>query len=101
MVLQKNVGLDLRGPVKNPLERNVINAVNGKLENGAGQVSLLVDPSCRNLISALQKQRLSPGGDPSPMEANEHHFARALGWLVHYLYPVRRDVKNSARVANG
>ena len=81
-------GLDLRGPNKNPADRDMINAINGKLRNGADQVSLLVDPSCTQRIASLGRQRLGAGGKPATMENGEDHFGRALGYLVHYLYPV-------------
>lgn len=101
VVLLRDCGLDVRGPVKNPEERNRINAVNAKLQNGSEQVALLIDPQCKRTIASLQKQRLGAGGTPTGMSGGEDHFAKALGHLVHYLYPVGRRQLLQAKSING
>lgn len=100
VALLRDAGLNVRGPIRNPAERDRINALNGKLENGAGQVSLIIDPSCTHTISALQRQRLGANKAPGGMRDGEDHYARALGHIVHYLYPITRAVREAKAAAN-
>lgn len=85
--LLRAVGLHVQGPKRNPADKDRQNALNAKLRNANDEVTLLIDPKCRHLIAALQGQRLTPKGDrEAEMTDKEHHYARALGYLVHYFW---------------
>jgi len=78
-------GLTVRGPTKNPKDIDLTNKVNGKLRNGAGRVTLLVDPRCEKTIDCLKNQRrTATTGAPAVMTENQQNYGLALGYLVHY-----------------
>lgn len=91
--LLRRAGLDVRGPTRNPWDVDLINAVNAKLCNANGEVSLTIDPSCVNTITAAQKWRRSPNGKPALMEGGEERYGRALGYLVHFFWPSKAEAR--------
>ena len=78
-------GFTVRGPTKNPRDIDLTNKVNGKLRNGAGRVTLLVDPRCEKTIDCLKNQRrTATTGAPAVMPDNQQNYGLALGYLVAY-----------------
>jgi hypothetical protein len=84
----RNEDHHVQGPRRNPSDRDRRNVVNAKLRNAKDEATLFIDPRCKRLIAALQGQRLTQRGDrEAEMECKSHHFARALGYVVHYFWP--------------
>ena len=72
--------------------RDIGNSILGKLRNGAGRVTLLVDPRCERTLACLRGQRrTSSSGAPAVMPENEQVFGLALGYLVHQ-FTTRADM---------
>jgi hypothetical protein len=71
-------------PKANPPVRRRVELVNGKLCNAAGDVGLLVDPKCRELIADFETGVVG-GRDARDRQAGDGrltHLSDALGYLV-------------------
>ena len=86
-----NAGFDVKCRNKAPLVRDRINAVNSKLKNSNGKNSLFVLKSCKNVIKSLERQIYKEGTHVPDKDSGFDHFNDALGYLVEYKYPIRRN----------
>ena len=89
----KNAGFEVRCRSTHPLVRDRINAVNSKLKNVNGKSSLFMIKSCKNLIKSLQRQIYKEGTHVPDKDSGYDHFNDALGYMIEYMYPLRRDFK--------
>jgi hypothetical protein len=86
-------GLDIsyNVPLGQPSQRDSINAVNGRLRNGKGEVGLLIDPSNVNLNDDLEQVVYDKsGGIDKSMETGSNprvHWQDNLRYLVHRAFP--------------
>lgn len=71
--------------------RDRINAVNSRLCSSAGVRYLYIDPKCKYTIESLERQTYKEGTS-QPEKSGYDHMNDALGYLVDYLFPVRRDI---------
>ena len=90
-----NAGFDVKCRNKAPLVRDRINAVNSKLKNSNGKNSLFVLKSCKNVIKSLERQIYKEGTHVPDKDSGFDHFNDALGYLVEYKYPIRRNFEPS------
>jgi hypothetical protein len=88
----RNSGFTLKVKNINPPVKDRIAAVNASLKATDGTVKLSVDPKCRNLIKCISGQVYKEGTQiPQKDGANDlSHFNDALGYLVHWINPIRR-----------
>ena len=93
LALLKNAGFEVRARNKAPLVRDRINAVNSKFKNAKGVNSLYVLKSCKNTIKSIERQIYKEGTNVPDKDGSHDHFNDALGYLVEYNFPVRRDFK--------
>ena len=93
LALLKNAGFEVRARNKAPLVRDRINAVNSKFKNTKGVNSLYVLKSCKNVIKSIERQIYKEGTNVPDKDGSHDHFNDALGYLVEYNFPVRRDFK--------
>ena len=87
----KNAGFDVKVRTNHPLIRDRINAVNTKLKNANGMSSLFVLKTCKNMIKSIERQVYKEGTIVPDKESGFDHFNDALGYMVEYLYPLRRN----------
>ena len=79
--------------------RDRINAVNAKLKNAAGVISMFVDPKCKHLIQCLERQIYKEGTSQPDKSEGFDHMNDALGYFVDYLYPIEsRKIKHTRLV---
>ena len=72
--------------------RDRINAVNSKLKNANGHRHIFIEPTCKILIKGLQRQLYKEGTNiPEKLDGLDH-MNDACGYLIDYLYPVRRNI---------
>ena len=57
--------------------------------------SLFVLNSCRNMIKSIERQVYKENTNVPDKESGFDHFNDAIGYLVEYLYPLKRDFKPS------
>ena len=93
LAILKNAGFEVYSRNSAPLVRDRINAVNAKLKNAKGQVSLSIVNSCKNVIKSIERQIYKEGTHIPDKDSGYDHFNDALGYFVEYCFPLRRDFK--------
>ena len=91
----KNAGFNIRVRNNHPLIRDRINSVNAKLKNAKGDNSLFIDKKCKNVIKSLERQIYKEGTTIPDKDSGYDHMNDALGYMIEYLYPLRREFKPS------
>jgi len=75
---------------KHPPIADRVNAVNRMLKSADGQVRLYIHPKCKNLIASLEQTIYKKGSRDIDKDADVEHSADALGYGIHYQFPVRK-----------
>jgi hypothetical protein len=79
-----NVKVEYRAPRSNPSVKERINLTNRQLKTAAGQIGLLVDPRCKELIQDLEQ--VCYKADTNQIDKNRDrlrtHLSDALGYLL-------------------
>ena len=88
----RNAGMVVKAGRTQPPVRDRINAVNSLLLNSVGQRRLIVHPRCTKLTEALIKHQYKEGTQIPDKNSGYDHITDALGYLVEYTFPVRRDI---------
>ena len=91
LAILKNYGFDVRCKNTAPLVRDRINAVNSTLKNVAGKSSLFVLNTCKNVIKSIERQIYKEGTHIPDKDSGYDHMNDALGYLIEYNYPIRRN----------
>lgn len=86
-----NAGFSVRVGRTNPAVLDRIAAVNSRLCSSAGQRNILVNKKCRNLIKSLTNQ-VYKEGTRLPEKDGFDHMNDALGYLVAWHWPVKKEV---------
>jgi len=87
----KNVGFDVKCKNTAPLIRDRINAVNSKLKNVNGKNNLFIVKSCKNVIKSIERQIYKEGTHIPDKDSGFDHMNDALGYLVEYNFPLKRN----------
>ena len=91
LAILKNFGYEVKCKNTAPLVRDRINAVNSKLKNVAGKSSLFILNSCKNVIKSIERQIYKEGTTIPDKDSGFDHMNDALGYLIEYNYPIRRN----------
>ena len=91
LAILKNNGFDVRCRSTAPLVRDRINAVNSKLKNVNGKNSLFIVKFCKNAIKSIERQIYKEGSHIPDKNSGYDHMNDALGYLVEYNFPLRRN----------
>ena len=91
LTILQNAGFICKAPNAHTPVRDRINAVNSRLGNSAGETRLLIAPSCKYTIEGLERQTYKEGTVQPDKESGYDHQMDALGYMVDYMFPVRRD----------
>ena len=91
----KNAGFDVYARHKAPLVRDRINAVNSKLKNTNNESTLFIVNSCKNVIKSLERQIYKEGTHIPDKDHGYDHFNDALGYLIEYMFALKREFKPS------
>jgi phage terminase large subunit len=87
-----NAGFVVKAPRVHTPVRDRINAVNSRLCDTIGIRRLFIDPKCKYTIEGLERQTYKEGSSQPDKESGYDHMNDALGYMVDYLFPVRRDI---------
>ena len=87
----KNAGFDVKCKNTAPLIRDRINAVNAKLKNVNGKNSLFIVKSCKNVIKSIERQIYKEGTHVPDKDSGFDHMNDALGYLIEFNFPLRRN----------
>jgi len=86
-----NAGFAVKVRERHTSVRDRINAVNARLKTSDGERHLFVDPKCRQSIKSLERQTYKEGTSQPDKDSGYDHMNDALGYLVDYLYPIKRE----------
>tara|TARA_R100000700_G_scaffold39316_1_gene51833 strand:- start:132 stop:1211 length:1080 start_codon:yes stop_codon:yes gene_type:complete len=87
----KNEGFDVRCKNTAPMVRDRINAVNSKLKNVNGENNLFFLKNCKTMIKSIERQVYKEGTHIPDKESGYDHMNDALGYLVEYNFPLKRN----------
>ena len=87
----KNEGFDVRCKNTAPMVRDRINAVNSKLKNVNGENNLFFLKNCKTMIKSIERQIYKEGTHIPDKESGFDHMNDALGYLVEYNFPLKRN----------
>ena len=91
IAILKSAGFDVRSRSSAPLVRDRINAVNSKLKNVNGKNNLFILQSCKNVIKSLERQIYKEGTHIPDKDSGYDHMNDALGYLIEYNFPLKRN----------
>lgn len=91
-----NAGFVVKAPRNHTPVRDRINAVNSRLCSSSGIRQLYIDPKCKYTIEGLERQTYKEGSTQPDKDGGYDHMNDALGYMVDYLFPVKRDVDPDA-----
>ena len=86
----QNAGFAVKVRNSHPAIRDRINSVNSRLCSSTGERKLFVDLKCKQVIAGLERQTYKEGTS-QPNKDGYDHMNDALGYLVEYLYPIRKQ----------
>ena len=92
ITILSNAGFVVKAPRVHTPVRDRINAVNSRLCDTIGIRRLFIDPKCKYTIEGLERQTYKEGSSQPDKESGYDHMNDALGYMIDYLFPVRRDV---------
>jgi hypothetical protein len=95
LTILQNAGYIVKAPNAHTPVRDRINAVNSRLCDSTGIRRLIINPSCKYTIEGLERQTYKEGTTQPDKDSGHDHQMDALGYMVDYLFPVRRDVDPS------
>jgi hypothetical protein len=91
LTILQNAQFVVKCPLSHTPVRDRINAVNSRLKDSTGVRHLYISPKCKYTIEGLERQTYKEGTVQPDKESGYDHQMDALGYLVDYLYPIRKD----------
>jgi PBSX family phage terminase large subunit len=92
LTILQNAGFIVKSPNNHTPVRDRINAVNSRLCDSTGQRHLFFTKQVKYTIESLERQTYKEGTTQPDKDGGYDHMNDALGYLVDYLFPVRRDI---------
>lgn len=87
----QNSGFSVKVRDKHTSIRDRINAVNSRLKSADNIRHLLIDPKCKQTIKSLERQTYKEGTSQPDKDSGFDHMNDALGYLIDFLYPIKRQ----------
>jgi hypothetical protein len=91
ITILQNAGFVVKVPNSHTPVRDRINAVNSRLMSSSGESQLFIDPKCKYTTESLERQVYKQGTSQPDKDGGFDHMNDALGYMVDYMFPVRRD----------
>jgi hypothetical protein len=91
LTILQNAGFVVKAPTAHTPVRDRINAVNSRLLGADGVRRLFITPKCKYTIEGLERHTYKEGTTQPDKDSGYDHMMDALGYMVDYLFPVRRD----------
>ena len=92
ITILQNAGFIVKAPNSHNAVRDRINSVNSRLCDSTGVRHLFVTKNCKYTIESLERQVYKAGSTQPDKDGGYDHMNDAVGYLVDYLFPVRRDI---------
>jgi hypothetical protein len=94
MLILSNAGFVVKAPNSHTPVRDRINAVNARLSNSQGIRHLFIHPKCKYTIEGLERHTYKEGTAQPDKDSGYDHMMDALGYMVDYLFPIRKNTSN-------
>lgn len=98
ITILQNAGFVVKAPNSHTPVRDRINAVNSRLRDSTGVKHLFISSTCKYTIEGLERHTYKEGTTQPDKSTGYDHMMDALGYMVDYLFPVRRDVDPSTLI---
>lgn len=92
ITILQNAGFVVKSPNSHTPIRDRINAVNSRLCDSVGIRKLFISPECKYTIEGLERHTYKQGTQQPDKDSGYDHMMDALGYMIDYLHPVRREV---------
>jgi len=92
ITILQNAGYVVKSPNSHTPVRDRINAVNSRLRDAGGISRLFIHPKCKYTIEGLERHTYKEGTTQPDKDSGYDHMMDALGYMVDYMFPVRRDL---------
>lgn len=93
ILILQNAGFVAKAPNSHTPVRDRINAVNSRLCDSTGIRKLFIHPKCKYTLEGLERHTYKEGTTQPDKDSGYDHMMDALGYMVDYMFPVRRDTK--------
>ena len=93
LTILQNAGWVVKCPTSHTPVRDRINAVNSRLKDSTGIRHLHFSPTVKYTIEGLERQTYKEGTSQPDKESGYDHMMDALGYMVDYQFPVRKDTE--------
>ena len=93
LTILQNAGWIVKCPTSHTPVRDRINAVNARLCDSTGNRHLFMTPTCKYTIEGLERHTYKEGTIQPDKDSGYDHQMDALGYMVDYMFPVRRDAE--------
>jgi hypothetical protein len=93
LTILSNAGFVVKAPNAHTPVRDRINAVNSRLKDASGIRRLFIHPKCKYTIEGLERHTYKEGTTQPDKDSGYDHMNDALGYMVDYIFPVRRDTQ--------
>ena len=97
LTILANAGFVVKAPNAHTPVRDRINAVNSRLKDSTGIRHLFIHPKCKYTIEGLERHTYKEGTSQPDKDSGYDHMMDALGYMVDYMFPVRRDIDPALR----
>lgn len=91
ITILNNAGFIVKAPNAHTPVRDRINAVNSRLCDSTGIRRLFIHPKCKYTIEGLERHTYKEGTSQPDKDSGYDHMMDALGYMVDYLFPVKRE----------
>lgn len=88
-MIMRNAGFTLKVKGNNPPVLDRIASVNANLKSAEGDIRLHITPNCKNVIKSISQQVYKEGTRIPEKDGKIDHMSDAVGYLVHWLNPIR------------
>lgn len=96
ITILSNAGFVVKAPRSHTPVRDRLNAVNSRLCDSNGIRKLFIHPKCKYTIEGLERHTYKEGTTQPDKDSGYDHMMDALGYMVDYMFPVRRDIDPNA-----
>ncbi len=96
ITILQNAGWIVKAPRAHTPVRDRINAVNSRLCDSIGIRHLFILPKCKYTIEGLERHTYKEGTSQPDKDSGYDHMMDALGYMIDFLFPVRRDIDTKA-----
>lgn len=98
LTILSNAQFVVKAPNSHTPVRDRINGVNSRLRDAAGHSHLFIHPKCKYTIEGLERHTYKEGTSQPDKDSGYDHMMDALGYMVDYMFPVRRDIDPATRI---